>query len=42
LHVFEWLKPLHGKPAKAGWNVAQMASIHHLKLVAKGESAEAD
>ena len=38
----EWLKPVPGKPAEAGWDAAEIACFHQLKLVAKRESAEAD
>jgi hypothetical protein len=40
--IREWRKPLSGKPAEAGWDNVKVASFHQLKLVAKGESAEAD
>jgi hypothetical protein len=35
-------KPVMGKPAKAGSDVKRLAIVHQLKLVAKGDSAEAD
>jgi len=38
----EWLKPVVGKPAEAGWKAAEIACFHQLKLVANRESAEAD
>ncbi|MFN0056684.1 MAG: hypothetical protein ACKV0T_31460 [Planctomycetales bacterium] len=31
-----WLKPLPGKPAKAGWRQHWGLAVHQLKLVANG------
>jgi hypothetical protein len=38
----EWLKPVRGQPAEAGWQAPGLSGFHQLKLVANRESAEAD